>query len=258
MAEVALLLVAVAAIWTPVVAVDVHGYRKFCSSAWATGLAPPPELAWCTASAFPSLYGHVQRKYWGVGPFRYWQLRQIPNFALAAPVVLIAVHAASTLWRRWRGDPPTTVANQFMTAEASVLRAGVAPFVGSWMFLTAYSVVVVNVQVTTRLVFASCPAIYWYLAAVTMAPAAGSSAIRPTWFVEAVAVYIVRAPLLRASALLPLTRCERAPGLVCIGRSFGSSPGWRFSIPLVHSIPLLQAGYNLLGPVLHANFLPWT
>ena len=130
----------------------------------------------------------------GVGPFRYWQLKQIPNFALAAPVFLIAAHAASTLWQRWRGGPPTTVTNLFTTANASVLQASVAPFVGSWMFLTVYSVVVVNVQVATRLVFASCPAIYWYLAAVTMAPAAGSSAPRPAWFVEAVAVYFVSAP----------------------------------------------------------------
>ena len=42
----------------------------------------PPQLG--------SLYGYVQRRYWNVGPFRYYELKQAPNFALAAPMAALS------------------------------------------------------------------------------------------------------------------------------------------------------------------------
>mgnify|MGYP002050440369 CR=1 FL=1 len=40
--------------------------------------------AWCRERV-PSIYAHVQRTYWNVGFLRYYELKQLPNFALAAP-----------------------------------------------------------------------------------------------------------------------------------------------------------------------------
>ncbi|PNG99104.1 GPI mannosyltransferase 2, partial [Tetrabaena socialis] len=44
---------------------------------------------WCS-SRVPYVYGFVQAQYWGVGLFRYWTLQQLPNFLLAAPVLLLS------------------------------------------------------------------------------------------------------------------------------------------------------------------------
>ena len=41
---------------------------------------------WCEQQ-LPDLYAYVQRHYWGVNLFGYYEWRQLPNFALAAPAL---------------------------------------------------------------------------------------------------------------------------------------------------------------------------
>jgi GPI mannosyltransferase 2 len=50
------------------------------------------EFNWCD-KFMPFSYTDVQSKYWNVGFLKYWQLRQIPNFILATPVLLISIFA---------------------------------------------------------------------------------------------------------------------------------------------------------------------
>ncbi|CAI5466177.1 unnamed protein product [Closterium sp. Yama58-4] len=65
-------------------------FTQFCRPAsTATPHDVPP---WCFDSV-PYIYGYVQRKYWDVGFLRYFQLKQLPNFLLAAPTLLLSLSA---------------------------------------------------------------------------------------------------------------------------------------------------------------------
>ena len=47
----------------------------------------PQPASWCSHFP-PSIYTHVQAKYWNVGFLRYWTLQQLPNFIISAPPVI--------------------------------------------------------------------------------------------------------------------------------------------------------------------------
>lgn len=66
---------------SPFVLFQVWAYARLCQD--AAGPAP-----WCKA-VLPNVYSHVQSTYWNVGLFRYWEWAQVPNFALASPILLL-------------------------------------------------------------------------------------------------------------------------------------------------------------------------
>ncbi|KAG8740677.1 ER membrane glycoprotein subunit of the GPI transamidase complex-like protein [Ceratobasidium sp. 414] len=80
----------------PFIAHQFLAYLTFCAnpgSGSPNALYPRP---WCSARV-PSIYPFVQSHYWDVGLWRYWTLAQIPNFLLAAPM-LILVGGSSALF----------------------------------------------------------------------------------------------------------------------------------------------------------------
>lgn len=98
----------------PYLLVQAYAYRKFCvwgaeaaagddgsykeeEEGIGSGYATTAEewhlnvqrlYPWC-AWRVPSVYAHVQSSYWNVGALRYYQWRQIPNFLLAAPALVL-------------------------------------------------------------------------------------------------------------------------------------------------------------------------
>ena len=111
----------------------------YCAARPAGTHPPPP--SYCS-HWLPSMYGNIQSTYWHVGPFRYWQLQQLPNFLLATPVLTVGTAAA-----RWTARQP-----------------------GHWWVYGAHlslllcvCVVVLHVQVSTRFLSA-VPLLYWYAA----------------------------------------------------------------------------------------------
>ena len=108
----------------PYVLWATFAYRRFCvalgyppaASGSATVASLPAASAAAAAAAaewchrpMPDLYAHVQSKYWGVGALRYYQWRQAPNFALAAPALGLCASAclAALAALRPTTAPPT-------------------------------------------------------------------------------------------------------------------------------------------------------
>ncbi|CAO1636071.1 unnamed protein product [Sympodiomycopsis kandeliae] len=64
----------------PLVLNQIWAYKRFC-------LDSQIQRPWCGQTF---VYNFVQSEYWNVGLFKYWELAQMPNFALAAPVLFAA------------------------------------------------------------------------------------------------------------------------------------------------------------------------
>ncbi|KAG9457730.1 hypothetical protein H6P81_002238 [Aristolochia fimbriata] len=70
-------------VFVPFIAFQAYGYFNIC-------LGGPNELQpWCKATV-PLLYDYIQSHYWGVGFLRYFQLKQLPNFLLASPMLFFS------------------------------------------------------------------------------------------------------------------------------------------------------------------------
>ncbi|GAA6023198.1 hypothetical protein JCM8202_001024 [Rhodotorula sphaerocarpa] len=88
---------------SPFFAFEAYVYRRFCHS-------PDTARPWCTQGLGMS-YGWVQREYWNSGFLRYWIPLQIPNFLLAAPVLVMSFAASYSFFTAnpdatWRSALP--------------------------------------------------------------------------------------------------------------------------------------------------------
>ncbi len=146
-----------------------------------------------------SLYQHVQRKYWNVGFLRYYQWKQIPNFLLAAPILSLSVcgafHWISNSWNNFDfvmhsnnkhvKQPGFRVRHYFswaffalnnsvkpdMKEESSdscanqdLLGPALLPHYALLAGLFLLGATLTHVQISTRMICSSSPALYWYLA----------------------------------------------------------------------------------------------
>ena len=152
----------------------------------------PSDPEWCQHPATrEGLYRRVQRKYWGVGVLKYWQIKQIPNFALAAPAVAVTAQAVSNYFQHWgrrisrdaaegppsRGGGTLALVAGYATSlvrasdaagpgdgdsgGAGVYAAAVMPLMLLWGAATLALVFTINVQTTTRVLFSGNPAVLW-------------------------------------------------------------------------------------------------
>lgn len=182
------ILLAALCVAAPIQYHDWQGYKRHCSIL----LQSKPD--WClpednTSFSF-SLYGWTQGEHWNVGLFRYYEWKQIPNFLLAAPILGLSlmgvfqwiyfslvtdfgkgklpglkllllewpIHALSEAVGPGTNTPIQSAAEEWLVHNPLLL--------GHYAMLAIVAVVgivIAHVQISTRMICSSCPAIIWYL-----------------------------------------------------------------------------------------------
>lgn len=121
---------------------------------------------WCSSN-FPISYSYVQDHYWQVGFLRYYEFKQIPNFLLALPIVLIIIVNSIKYFRR---NKVLCLRLGIFNMKPSVVRSITIGDQNQFVFvvhafaLTVFCVLFVHVQVTTRMLCSSNPMIYFFAA----------------------------------------------------------------------------------------------
>jgi len=144
---------------------------------------------WCNEGRLFNLYTYVQQKHWNVGFLKYYEAKQVPNFLLAAPILLISVAAVfewiAKSFQEYRGNftKMTPLVGHVWATQALSKQAGygglhtdskyksellLSPLLlGFYAVLAAMVLLVVTVahiQIATRIICSSCPALYWFMA----------------------------------------------------------------------------------------------
>merc|ERR1712013_484295 len=148
-----------------------YGRRELLKGA---GDTPSP---WCHNEP-PLAYRYIQKVHWDNGFLAYWDTKQLPNFLLAVPCVLMVLHHSwefvQVHWdyvkrlglvdNNLLGMPrrPCLAVRQYRVLPRECL-----VYVVHATALTAFGIFFMHVQVTTRLLLASSPVLPWLAAILT-------------------------------------------------------------------------------------------
>eukprot|EP00536_Pseudo-nitzschia_multiseries_P007878 jgi/Psemu1/196614/e_gw1.190.3.1 len=237
---------------------DLKGWDRHC-----VGAAARP--SWCSygnenpsvLNTSFSLYRYIQDKHWNVGFFRYYELKQIPNFLLAAPIITLSTMGVyrwihSSLANTYgKGKIPSKLKLIFVGWPLHALAESVSVYGGgtsagpssdSWSLLlenpyllghyailaivTVLGIVIAHVQISTRMICSTSPAIIWFMAHCLLSPPAASPGDSPS----------------------QSNQNRRKSGRYLSVIQQNRSKIVTFYIVL----------YMVLGMILHVNFLPWT
>ncbi|RKP19952.1 hypothetical protein ROZALSC1DRAFT_28507 [Rozella allomycis CSF55] len=121
------------------------GYSEFCDDVSAR--------EWCS-HRIPNIYSFVQSHYWymkslifcrDVGLFKYYETKQIPNFAIASPVLLFSLYS---IYRFIIQYPKLFFSLGFRKDKGIPAYMNVVlPHIYLWLFLTIYSILLIHIQV---------------------------------------------------------------------------------------------------------------
>lgn len=110
------------------------------------------------------MYSYVQGKYWQVGWFTYWELKQLPNFILAGPILFLSAKAIGRYIREdWKRFLTLGFVRKPKDGDSFQENEAVLAFVYYWLAYVFVLIAVANVQIATRQL-ASLPALYWFCA----------------------------------------------------------------------------------------------
>lgn len=115
---------------------------------------------WCTF-AIPYSYSYLQNHYWNVGYLKYYELKQIPNFALAAPILIVIIgHSVYYLLN----NEKIVFCLGFSRNVRNIQDVHQFVYVVHALALSLFCILFIHIQVSTRMLASSSPYIYWICA----------------------------------------------------------------------------------------------
>ncbi|ORY51918.1 mannosyltransferase [Rhizoclosmatium globosum] len=168
------------------IAFQYYGYLSFCSD--VSNFRP-----WCDSNP-PVLYTFVQAEYWNNGFLKYWTFGQIPNFILAAPMLLTSSFGILSYFRydSYRFLTLGLMPSKRIELESGFHSSSALSHAFLCFFLTIYCATCMHIQVITRF-FTSLPFVYWYLAYCIIHPSKNENCGKTvlSWFLGYGAIGVV-------------------------------------------------------------------
>lgn len=151
------------------------------------GLNSKFNQSWCL-NKVPLVYSYVQQHYWNVGFLKYYELKQIPNFLLAAPIIYLVLTNTYSFFKQHKNlcfnlgifDHPFIVSNKD-NDDPKIFNSKMFVFVFHALYLTVFCLFFVHIQVTTRLLCSASPILYWYCSYIFDAVSSIEYDILPSW-----------------------------------------------------------------------------
>lgn len=222
---------------------------------------------WCNDS-LPLSYTYIQSHYWNVGLFKYYKLKQIPNFLLAFPILFVILcHCCSYIKNNVklclrlgikRNIFNSTYNNKMAYRQRQFSKSfgtndpAIFVYIVHVLFLAISCMLFIHIQVSTRLLASASPILYWicsYRMNVGPTPTTDQNTINEHFRRIGIGKRI-------PSHHLSIANLEGVDNMYSKWRTFIISR----RMPDVYST-LLQyyfLGYFIVGTILFSNFYPWT
>jgi phosphatidylinositol glycan class V len=116
---------------------------------------------WCGSQL---IYQYVQKKYWDNGWLAYYKVKQIPNFIIASPFLILTVYG---LYNYISADfiRFMTLGYKTENLKSPAMHSRLLPFFYLWAFMLFMVSTAMHVQVILRF-FTCLPPLYWTMAEI--------------------------------------------------------------------------------------------
>jgi len=102
--------------------------------------------------------------------FNYWELKQLPNFLIAAPMIILSTIAIVKYFNYGQNLKKVMTLGLMSDPDSSKERAEpyfnshVSSYILHWSFLLIFGIVVMYIQVLNRFLSSQCAPLYWFAA----------------------------------------------------------------------------------------------
>ncbi|KAI9294751.1 mannosyltransferase [Neoconidiobolus thromboides FSU 785] len=139
-----------------------YAYQEYCS-------IDSPLSPWCYYKV-PINYSYLQKHYWNNGFLKYYEWKQLPNFLLAMPFILISIYG---IWEYIKVNKIRFFSLGLFKQNSETTKIGnnhpylhndqLLPHLYLWSFMLIYCIFFMHIQVIIRF-FTSVPLFYGFIA----------------------------------------------------------------------------------------------